>query len=296
MPKKKHTLLLGAHVSIAGGMEKAFERAESIGCTAMQIFTKSNRQWSAKPLKKETIKAFKQAAKESLIKNIVVHSTYLINLASPNTEVAKKSVAALIQEIKRCQQLDIRYLILHPGSHLNSGEDVALEKIAQNLDKVFKQTPDSTMILLETMAGQGSSTCYTFEQIKKIVQHSSNKRRIGVCFDTCHAFAAGYDFRTPEKYEKMWQKFDKIIGLSKLKALHINDSKKELGSRVDRHEHIGKGKIGTKGFSLIFNDERFFDIPKILETPAQTEQDYMPNMKTLKRLINQKTKKRLGLK
>lgn len=294
--QKKHTLLFGAHVSISGGLEKAFQRGKSIGCTAIQIFTKSNRQWAAKPLTKNDIELFKQAHKSSPIKHVIVHASYLINIGSPNTDTHKKSVAALEKELKRCEQLGIRHLVLHPGSHLKTGEDECLKKVASSLDSIFEKIPGNTMILLETMAGQGSSLCYVFEHIKKIMRYSSHKKRLGVCFDTCHAFAAGYDFRTPKTYEAMWKKFDKTIGLNKIKAMHINDSKKELGSRVDRHEDIGKGKIGTKAFSLLFNDERFFDVPKILETPAKTELDYVANMKTIKKLISPTTRKKLGLK
>ena len=267
MTKKKHSLLLGAHMSISGGLEKSIERGESINCTAIQIFTKSNRQWTAKKLTDDSRSLFKERVKDSFIRSIIVHATYLINLGSPDIQTNKKSVTAVCEELKRCEQLDIPYLVLHPGSHLKSGEKTCLEKISDALNTIFEKTPGKTMILLENMAGQGSQVCYSFEQLAYIRSRSAYKKRLGICFDTCHAFAAGYDFRTQGSYTKIWKQFDTIIGLENLKAIHINDSKKELGSKIDRHEEIGKGKIGLEAFRLLFNDKRFFDIPKILETP-----------------------------
>ena len=295
MAEKKHSLLFGTHISIAGGIHLAIERGESIGCTAIQIFTKSNRQWSAKKITDKEIELFKDAIKKSSIQSVITHATYLINIGSPNKTTSEKSITALHKELERCDQLGIPYLILHPGSHLGTGEEECLQRISDNLNDIFDQTPGKTKILLETMAGQGSNVCYQFEHIAHIYSTSSFKKRLGVCFDTCHAFVAGYDFRTKKTYENMWKTFDKIIGLKQLKAIHINDSKKELGSRVDRHEDIGKGKLGLEPFKLLFNDERFFDIPKILETPKDDLKDDLRNMHTIKKLISSKNRRTLSV-
>lgn len=287
MPKQP--LLLGAHMSIAGGFEQALFRGESIGCTAIQIFTKSNRQWRANPITQEQATLFKETAEKSSIQWIMTHASYLINIAAPDPEIHKKSIAALAQELQRCELLGIPYLILHPGSAGKGDQKAALAQIAQSLDDVFNEIPGSTMILLENMAGQGSSTCSTFESLAAVRQLAHHKKRLGFCFDTCHAFAAGYDLRTEASYEKTWKEFDEIIGIEHLKAMHINDSKKELGSKVDRHEEIGHGALGLESFRLLFNDPRFFSIPKILETPKDTLEDYAKNMLLLRRLISRKT-------
>lgn len=288
---QKKRLLLGAHISVAGGIEKAFERAESIGCTTLQIFSKSNRQWRANPIPQSAAEAFHEAQKKSGIKPVMVHASYLINLAAPEPETLSKSINAVEEELKRCTLLDIPYLVLHPGSRLNSDEKTALDQIVVSLDSIFENDEGKTMVLLENMAGQGSGVCHTFEQLAYIIKNATHKNRIGICFDTCHAFAAGYDYTSAPLYEKMWQDFDKTIGLHKLKAIHLNDSKKELGSRVDRHEEIGVGKIGLKAFELLINDERLFDVPKILETPRDTLEDYAKNIETMKNLLSDKNRK-----
>ena len=292
--RKEHSLLLGAHMSIAGKMSLAIERGESIGCTAIQIFTKSNRQWHAKAITQEEAASLKKAYQDSSIQSVIAHAAYLINIGSPSEEIEKKSVNALEIEINRCTDLTIPYLVLHPGSHGNTDEESCLARISANIDKLLSATSDCT-ILLETMAGQGSSVGHTFEQLAQIIKHSEHKRRIGICFDTCHAFAAGYDFRTEKTYNLMWEQFDKIIGINKLKAIHINDSQKDIGSRVDRHADIGKGRIGLKAFELLLNDSRFFDIPKVLETPRDDLADYKKNMETLIDLISPKTRKLLDI-
>jgi deoxyribonuclease-4 len=291
--KKKHSLLFGAHMSISGGIHLALERGESIGCTAIQIFTKSNRQWHAKSLSKDEIITFKDAWKQSSIQSIITHATYLINIGSPNKEIEKKSVEALSMELDRSASLGIPYLVLHPGSHSKTDEKSCIQQISSNLNKVLKKNPDIT-ILLETMAGQGTSIGHKFEQLAEIIKQSDFKKQLGICFDTCHAFSAGYDFGTEKSYKTMWEQFDKIIGLKKLKAMHINDSKKEIGSCIDRHTDIGKGKIGLKAFELLFNDPRFFDIPKILETPKDDLTDDKRNLETIIGLLNKKTKKLLN--
>ena len=287
--KKEHSLLFGAHMSIAGEICLAIERGESIGCSAIQIFTKSNRQWHAKPLSTQDMQAFKQTWKKSSIQSIIAHASYLLNIGSTNAELEKKSMDALELEFNRCADLDIPYLVIHPGSHTSTDEESCIARISKNVDKLLTKVPHGTL-LLEIMAGQGSQVGYTFEHLAQIIEYSDHKRRIGICFDTCHAFAAGYDFRTEKAYNLMWEQFDKIIGINKLKAIHVNDSQKDLGSRVDRHTDIGKGKIGLKAFELLFNDPVFFDIPKILETPKDNLADDEKNMEILMSLISKKTR------
>jgi deoxyribonuclease-4 len=283
---KKKELLLGAHMSIAGGFDLAISRGESIGCTCIQLFTKSNRQWYAKPLVAEEVKKFKEAAEQSSIptKLIAVHASYLINLASSNPETHRKSLAAAIEELERCETLGIPWLILHPGAAQDAEE--GLKRVAESFNIIFEKVPGKTKILLETMAGQGSVLCHTFEQIAQIYEQVSDKKRLGVCLDTCHIFAAGYDIRTKEGYEAMWEQFDKIIGRDLLQVIHCNDSKKALGSRVDRHADIGEGELGLEPFRLLFNDPRLSEIPKILETPKETLHDDKRNMDIILGLID----------
>ncbi len=287
--KKKHLLLLGAHMSIAEQIDLAIERGESIGCTAIQIFTKSNRQWKAKALTDEEISAFKKKWKQSSIQSIITHATYLINIGSPDKEIEKKSADALSMELERSASLGINYLVLHPGSYGKTDEDSCIQRISKNLDIALKKNP-SMKILLETMAGQGTNIGHTFEHLAEIIKQSTVKKQLGVCFDTCHVFAAGYDFSTEKTYHHLWEQFERIIGLNKLKAIHLNDSKGTCGSRIDRHTDIGKGSIGLKAFELLVNDPRFFDIPKILETPKDDLTDDKRNVETMISLMSKKTK------
>lgn len=262
--------VVGSHISASGGLYKAIERGESIGCTAMQIFTKSNRSWFDKAITTEDATKFKQAAQNSSIQSIVVHAAYLINLGASKPETAATSTKSLLHEIERCTQLGIKYLVIHPGSHTGSGEEVCIKQIAHNLDVVLEKT-EGVMILLETAAGQGTNVGYTFEQLAAIRALSTHKRRIGYCLDTCHVFCAGYDISTKDGYEKTIKDFDNILGLEHLKAIHVNDSTKPCGSRVDRHAPLGEGTIPLKTFELMMRDKRLADIPKILETPSDEE-------------------------
>lgn len=298
MSIKQHRLLLGAHMSISGGLEKAIESGASIGCTTIQIFTKSNRQWNAKVLTQKEIELFKDTAKTLKMGPIIAHATYLINIASADPKISQSSTQALAMELARCQDLAIPYLVLHPGSYGTGTPQEGLERISHHLDAIFEQVPGHTMILLETMAGQGTSLCWNFEQIATVIKKSTHKKRLGVCLDTCHAFVAGYDFTTKDSYEKLWKDFDSLIGIEHLKAIHINDSKKGCGSRIDRHEHIGKGALGLEPFELLFNDPRFFDVPKILETPKATQEPFTEdkmNMATIYSLLSKQTKKILNI-
>ncbi len=286
MQKTNKQLLLGAHMSTAGGLEKAVERGESIHCTAIQLFTKNNRQWLAKPLSDKEITSFKNAVKHSSITCIVAHASYLINLCSPDTETEKKSIKAVKHELERCELLGIPYLVIHPGAYVTESEPWALKKIAHNIDQLYETYSGNTILLLETMAGQGTTVCRYFEQLAEIRALSHHKKKIGFCLDTCHIFSAGYDLRTRQTYTQTMNNFDRVCGIEHLKTIHINDSKKELGSCVDRHEEIGQGCLGLGAFRLLCNDERFHAIPKILETPNDTLENYAQNMDLLKKLAD----------
>jgi deoxyribonuclease IV len=261
-------MLLGAHMSISGGVHTAFERGKRVGCTTMQIFAKNNTQWKGKPLTSDAIANYKIEAKKTRIRPVVVHSSYLINLCARDKIILKKSRNAFLDELQRCRLLGIPYLVFHPGSHVGQGEKEGLRIIADSLNLIHERTKGYRVkSVVEVTAGQGSNLGYRFEQIRELIDLTDNKNRMGVCLDTCHVFAAGYDISTEEGYEKTIRDFDDIIGLKRLKVIHLNDSKGALGSRLDRHEHIGKGNIGDTGFRLIMNDKRFEHIPKILETP-----------------------------
>ena len=279
------TGLIGAHVSISGGLENAPPRGEEIGCTAIQIFTKNQVQWQAKPLSNQDVEQYQQALANSSIQTVIAHDSYLINLGSPEENLLEKSRHAFLDEMDRAERLKIPSLVFHPGSHIKAGEDDGLKLIADSINHVCKQRPNyGIKLLLETTAGQGTNLGYTFEQLNWIIDRADQPDRVGVCLDTCHIFAAGYDIRDKLSYEKTFKKFDQVIGLKKLQAIHLNDSKKDLGSRVDRHEHIGEGQIGLEGFRLIMNDLRFIDVPKILEIPGDMKK-FKENLDLLKNLV-----------
>ena len=259
--------LIGAHTSTAGGLEKSVERATALKATTMQIFTKSNRKWFETPLPQESINRFVEAVNCSPLKSITVHGAYLINLASSNPEVEKKSVTSLTKELERCGQLKIPYFVLHPGSHTGSGEEKGIAQIAKNLDIILEKIKPTTKILLETMAGQGTNLGSTFEQLQAIITQTKNNKYLGVCLDTCHIFSAGYDISTEKGYKETLQTFDKLVGLDKLHIIHLNDSKTACGSKKDRHEELGKGAIPLEVFKWIMQDKQLSHVAKILETP-----------------------------
>jgi len=274
---------IGAHVSASGGVENAPLNAKKIGAKAFGLFTKNQRQWVGKPLSKKSIDEFKINLKEAGIKaeHVLPHDSYLINLGHHLEDKLKKSRDAFIDELKRAQQLGLKLLNFHPGSHLQKiakkdanydkkiedAEYKCLDVIAESMNLAIEATKDSDVILvIENTAGQGSNLGYKFEHLAYLIDKSIDKSRVGVCIDTCHMFTAGYDIRDKESYNKTWQEFDKIVGFKYLKGMHLNDSKPPLGSRVDRHQSIGKGEIGLEAFKLIMNDERMNNIPLILET------------------------------
>jgi len=282
-------MLLGAHMSISGGFHLAIERGKELGCTTIQIFTKNANQWKAKPITAEQVDEFKNTQKAFKIWPIVAHDSYLINLGSPKVEALEKSREAFLVEMERAELLGLPYLVMHPGSHLGSGEDTALETIAESINILHENTAGYKMkILLETTAGQGTNVGYRFEHLAKIIDLVNESDRLGVCYDTCHTFTAGYDIRTKKAYEKTFAEFDHIIGLERLLVFHINDSRKGLGSNVDRHWHIGEGEIGLEAFRLLLNDPRFSQLPFILETPKDKEEEWdKKNLSILKKLISE---------
>ena len=280
--------LLGAHMSIEGGLHKAFERISLVKGRSLQIFSKNQRQWRAPALHVSEIEQFSKARQQWGQGPVAIHDSYLINLANPDTIKANRAVNAFAAEIIRAGQLDIPYLIMHPGSHVGVGCEKGLAQLTANLDRAFKQADRATsvMVLLETTAGQGTGLGASFEELAHVITHSKYSERLGVCFDTCHAFAAGYDISTKAGYKKTFADFESIIGLNRLKFFHLNDSKKELGSKVDRHAHIGKGEIGLEGFRLLMNDPRFIHHPMVLETPKEKNlKEDIENLKLLRSLI-----------
>lgn len=287
-PKKiPRAPLLGAHMSIAGGVGNALLDGKKVDCDAIQIFTKSSRQWASKPYSKEEIEQFVINRKETGITKVVAHDSYLLNLASPDTALRVRSVIAFIDELERCEILGVTNLIAHPGAHVGAGEAEGVKTIARSLDEVHTACPGyEVKITLEITAGQGSNLGYRFEQIGNIMDATKESDRLRVCFDTEHAFAAGYDLRTPEGYERTFSEFEDVIGLDRLAAFHLNDSKKEFHSRVDRHEHIGKGFIGVAAFGLLMNDKRFWGLPMCLETPKGPDlREDRENLTLLRSLI-----------
>lgn len=295
MKSHKPKFLLGAHLSIGGGLEQSLIVAQTIHCTCVQIFTHSNRQWHLAPLTQQDIDLFKQTQKETGIATAVTHCSYLINIASPKKNVLMLSIKTLSQELARCQELGIPYLVIHPGACLQSSVDDGIAHVVEALDRACKENPGPCMILLENMAGQGSTLGATFEQLATIRAASGYKKRIGFCLDTCHMFAAGYDFTTPASYQKCMQHIDKTIGLNAIKVIHLNDSKGDQNSHVDRHTNIGDGKIGLTAFKLLMNDPRFFGISKILETPHdETLKACVRDLSTLKSLVSTSNKRKFA--
>jgi len=259
--------LLGAHVSIAGGVENAITRGEALGCESIQIFSKNQRQWHARSLSSTSIEQFRKQREESSIQCVVVHNAYLINLAHPDKKARDQSREAFLDEIIRADQLHADYLVFHPGSHLQTEVAQGIQQIADSINWLLEQKESCVQLLLETTSGHGSHIGSQFEELAQIIDWVHQKDRIGVCYDTAHSFAAGYELNE-EKYHQTWQFFNDNIGLQYLKVFHLNDSKKDLGTRVDRHANIGDGKMGTKPFQLLVNDSRFSNHPMILETPG----------------------------
>ena len=275
-------------MSIAGGVSQALVRARETGCECVQIFTKSSRQWASKPLPKEEIEAFKHNFGESGLKMVVAHDSYLINMGAPDDKMRKKSVEGIIDELERCEALEVPFLIAHPGAHVGAGEEAGIATIARSLDEAHAACPGyKTKIAIEITAGQGSNLGYRFEQMKWIYDLVKENDRLRLCFDTEHAFAAGYDLRGDEGYDRVFSELHDKVGLDRLVAFHVNDSLKPFHSRVDRHQHIGKGHIGLEAFRRLINDPRFVGIPMCLETePGPEMSEIVEDIKTMHSLID----------
>ncbi len=264
--------LLGAHMSIAGGLEKALLRGHALGCTTIQLFTKSSNQWKERVLEESEIQLFREVRTKAGIDPVISHASYLINLASPDGVLYTKSLDAMVLEIRRCEQLDIDYLVVHPGFHKGCGEGWGIDRITDALDAIHADTEGAKVrIALETTAGQGTALGGSLEQIARIIERVKENSRLAFCLDTCHMFVAGYDLRTQQNYLDLFRKIDNTTGRKNLRVIHLNDSKREIGSRVDRHENIGDGLIGEDLFRLIMRDESLEDVPKIIETPGDVE-------------------------
>ncbi len=275
-------------MSISGGMYRAFERAALTGCTTMQVFTKNNTRWESPPYTPSDIEKYRAAAAGSALGPVFAHAAYLINLCAADAAILEKSRAALGDELRRCELLGIRGVIVHPGSHVGAGESEGIRRIAESLNMIHARTPGMhALTVLETTAGQGSSIGYRFEHLRAIIDLVDDAARMAVCLDTCHVYAAGYDIGTERGWESTTGDFDDILGFRRLAAVHVNDSMRELGSRIDRHDHIGRGRIGLPGFRLLMNDPRFRGVPKILETEKSDDMhEDIENMNVLRSLIS----------
>jgi deoxyribonuclease-4 len=279
-------LLAGAHMSIAGGIHHALERGLQAGCRTIQVFLKNSSQWHAKALTAADKEMFEAAARRTGIAPVLAHSSYLINLAAPDPALYRKSLAAFVQELERARFLGIPALILHPGAHRGAGEAAGIASVAAALAQALDRVPPPVSILLETTAGQGTSIGHRFEQLAGILESVGDSERIGICLDTCHIFASGYDIRTKAGYQKTIREFDRLIGVNRIRAFHVNDCLRPLGSRIDRHAHIGQGQIGLEAFRSLVNDRRFAAVPKILETPkGEDMHEDLMNLETLRRLL-----------
>lgn len=278
--------LFGAHESVAGGLHLAFERIERVGGESLQIFTRNQRQWKPKGLDEDEIREFRTAHTACAQMPVASHASYLLNLATGKKELLAKSLAALILEFERCHLLGVPYVVMHPGSHGGDGVEAGLVRFVAAMDQALEHGYDDVMLLVETTAGQGTGLGSSFEELAYIRENTKFPERVGVCVDTCHIFAAGYDLRTAEAYEATISALEQKVGLVNVKFFHLNDSKKALGSRVDRHEHIGQGMIGLEGFRHLVNDQRFADMPMTLETPKGDDlAEDRENLATLRHLL-----------
>jgi deoxyribonuclease IV len=283
--------LLGAHMSIAGGYYKAVEAARRVGCDVVQLFTKNNNQWRAKPIEPDDVSRFAAALNQHSIAQPLSHASYLINLASGNPDLWEKSVDGMVVELQRAEQLGIAYVVVHPGAHTGQTEQEGIDTVIRAIDEVHRRADGiGAQLLLEATAGQGTCLGCRFEHLAAMINGAQRPQQLGICVDTCHLFAAGYPLNERSDYLQTFRELDRIVGLQRIKAFHLNDSKKEFGSRVDRHEHIGRGKLGLAAFEHLLNDRRFRRVPMYLETPKETNDDGeewdVVNLRTLRELIH----------
>jgi deoxyribonuclease-4 len=280
--RKNFMPLFGAHLSIAGGYHRALLAAQEHGCPIVQLFTKQPSQWAAVPITPEQAQTFRDTLAQTGLRQVMAHDSYLINLASPDPALYRRSLDAFIEEMGRAEALGVSYLVMHPGAHVDTGEEAGLLRVAQALDEAHARCDGvHVRVLLETTAGQGTNLGYRFEHLASILDRMAHRDRLGVCLDTCHVFAAGYPLAPEEQYQATMSEFDRIVGLDRLAAFHVNDSVKGLGSRVDRHAHIGKGELGLEPFRLLVNDERFRDHPMVVETPPEGVADDLAALREL---------------
>lgn len=279
-------MILGAHVSAQGGVHNAPLNAKELGINAIQIFSKNQRQWNAKPLDGKVTEQYHERAKEARITHAVSHVSYLINMCAPDPEKRTKSINAMVDELERAEALDLSHVIVHPGSHLKEGEEWGISEISHSLNEIHRRTEGFVAkVTLEITAGQGTNLGYSFEQLAKMIEGTKEQERLAICYDTCHGHAAGYDLRDESSYEAVWQQFDEIIGIERLQTFHFNDTKHPLGSRKDRHERIGEGDIGLDAFRFLLNDPRFDSIPAFLETPEDERGGYEVDLEVLCSLL-----------
>lgn len=274
---------IGAHMSIGGGVEKSVSRGRDVGCEVVQLFTKSNRRWAASELEPRDQEALRNEQEQTGVEAVMVHMAYLINLASPKPEQFEKSYSAFVEEVERADFLNIPLICFHPGSHTGQGEEKALEQVADAVDRALDELQTSNVrVLIEGMAGQGTSIGYRFEQLHFLLNEIDRPDQVGICLDTAHLHAAGYDL-SEKGYEETFRTFDDVVGLDQLYAFHLNDTEEEIGSHVDRHHHIGKGELGKFPFQRLVSDERFSDLPGVIETPKEEDWDQQ-NISLLKQL------------
>ncbi len=276
---------IGFHVSISGGFSLAVQRAYELGCTCMQIFSRNPRGWTVKPLDKNDITKFKELRKKWDIAPVFVHTNYLINLATSRPELYARSIEQFVIDLERTEHLGAEYLVTHLGSASSQDAEWMIERVSAALNMAMKLHPPKAMILLENTAGEKGDVGYTLEQVQEVISRLDDSSHIGICYDTCHGFAAGYDIRSQQAVDALAKKMDSTVGLDRLKGMHLNDCLRDFNSRVDRHWHIGEGKIGLDGFKALLNHPAFKDVPKIMETPKETEEDDPRNMKAVRSLV-----------
>jgi deoxyribonuclease-4 len=280
-------VILGAHTSIAGGLHHALEQGMEMGCDMVQVFSKNQRQWRSPPLTDEAVQTWRDTWRSSPIRQVVCHDSYLINLGHPDDEPWERSVAAFTDELERCGRLGIPFLVFHPGSHLGRlSNEEGCDRVAEALNRCFTALPGCRAVAcIENTAGQGRNIGHRFEHLARIIRKVRRKRLVGTCFDTCHAFAAGYALRGESAYEATFAEYDRVVGLHRLKCFHLNDAKQPRGSRVDRHENIGQGRIGAAFFRRLVNDPRFTDHPAAVETPVNTHGGHVGDLQRLRKLL-----------
>lgn len=277
------SILLGGHISVSGGVSRAPSRAEEFNFGTMQIFSKNQMQWKAKPISEEEVQNFSSEVSRVKLRKMMIHGSYLLNMASSDEVLRAKVRDGIKEEIRRADLLGIDYLVIHPGSGGDDNTERALQNVGNMINDCF-ESPGKAIILLETGAGQGHTVGHTFEQLASMIDITEQKDRVAVCFDTCHVFAAGYDIKSPEGYNETMDQYSNILGLESLKGFHLNDSKKEKGSRLDRHEQLGEGKLGIDGIANFINDRRFRDTPFVMETP-KGEEGYADDIRALARVF-----------